>query len=563
MLLTLILIAASILRLTDLSHLPISLFGDEVDVAYQAWSLWQTGRDYMGNLLPTYIQSLAEWRAPLIMYITAPFVGILGPSTFSTRLPVALLGISNIYLIYLLTNQLFPQKKLFLGKLDISIGHIAALFLTFTPWHIHYSRANFEVTLLLALLLLGAYWFVKYTENPKPPFTLFPIPLALTFYTYSTANLFTPLLAISLLIIYKPKLKKLLIDNWPIWLSTAVLMTPISYHLLFGQAAGRFQGISIFSSQDLIDQIVLARTQPWASQSLSVLFHNKVLKVLTVFFSQYLSPFSPQFLFISGDPYPRHSVLHFGQLLWVSIPFFLVGIYQTIKNTNKSTKLLLTWLLISPLPSALTQQGGMHATRLILLLPVLIIITAIGFIHLFQAISRQLLTKFFMAVFLLLLFINTGLYWHQYSTHYRHTMSRYWHYGYQDIFTQLKKHAPQAERVFINNTYEPALLRFAFYTQYSPKKFQDNLLSDASQENLFQGFDGFKLSDKYYFGQIQSDADLANFLHKGDIYLAAQGREVPGHWDWSKSPPEGLKTLHTTYDAFGDPLFHLVKLKND
>src|SRR3989344_1966867 len=128
--LIIVLLLGGFLRLYHLSSLPISLFGDEIDVGYHAWSLFTTGRDYLGNFLPTYIHSLSEWRAPLMMYLAAPIVGLLSPSAFSVRLPAALMGILNLYLIYLLGKKLFGNK----------IGLISAVILALTPWHIHYSR---------------------------------------------------------------------------------------------------------------------------------------------------------------------------------------------------------------------------------------------------------------------------------------------------------------------------------------------------------------------------------------------------------------------------------------
>jgi len=44
-------------RLYSLNSLP--LFGDEIDVGNQAYSLLTTARDYKGNLLPSYIQSFS------------------------------------------------------------------------------------------------------------------------------------------------------------------------------------------------------------------------------------------------------------------------------------------------------------------------------------------------------------------------------------------------------------------------------------------------------------------------------------------------------------------------
>jgi hypothetical protein len=71
-----ILIVAAFLRLWKLSQVPVSLFGDEVDVGYQAYSILKTGRDYYGNFLPVHFHSLAEWRTPLYIYTAVPTVAI-------------------------------------------------------------------------------------------------------------------------------------------------------------------------------------------------------------------------------------------------------------------------------------------------------------------------------------------------------------------------------------------------------------------------------------------------------------------------------------------------------
>ncbi len=67
-LLGLILVLALFLRIWQLDRVPPSLFGDELDVGYQAYSILKTGRDYMGNFLPIDIQSFAEYRTPLFIY---------------------------------------------------------------------------------------------------------------------------------------------------------------------------------------------------------------------------------------------------------------------------------------------------------------------------------------------------------------------------------------------------------------------------------------------------------------------------------------------------------------
>ena len=122
----------------------LSLFGDEIDVGYQAFSLLQTGRDYKGNFLPTYIQSLSESRAPLLIYLTIPTVKIFGLNPLGVRLPPIIFGVLSIYLFYKLIFLLSKSDKLAL---------YSSTALSLMPWHFHYSRSAFEVTLLLSIIL--------------------------------------------------------------------------------------------------------------------------------------------------------------------------------------------------------------------------------------------------------------------------------------------------------------------------------------------------------------------------------------------------------------------------
>ncbi|MBU1129689.1 hypothetical protein KKE45_00015, partial [Patescibacteria group bacterium] len=78
----------------------LSLFGDEADVGYHAYSLLKTAKDYKGNLLPLYIDSLAESRAPLLMYTTIPFVYLFGLKPTFVRLPSVIFSLISILCLY-------------------------------------------------------------------------------------------------------------------------------------------------------------------------------------------------------------------------------------------------------------------------------------------------------------------------------------------------------------------------------------------------------------------------------------------------------------------------------
>ena len=74
---------------------------------------------------------------------------------------------------------------------------ISATVLSLMPWHFHYSRAAFEVTLLISLILAGTYFFYLFVRYLKNKFLYLSIIFfGLSFYTYNTANIFVPLLVI-------------------------------------------------------------------------------------------------------------------------------------------------------------------------------------------------------------------------------------------------------------------------------------------------------------------------------------------------------------------------------
>ncbi len=537
-LLWLILLIGLVLRIYQLGHLEV--FGDELDVGYHAYSLWKTGRDYTGSLLPVYIRSFAEWRAPLLMYVTAPVVGIFGLNAWTVRMPSVFFGLITIFLIYKLTIKLTKSEK---------FGLVAALILTITPWHIHYSRTAFEVSLLLALVLSATLAYL----NKR--FLVSAILFSLSFYTYNTANIFVPLFGLVLIWLEKENLKtnpKLLIFPG---LAIAVILLPLFNQVISGQASARFNLISIFNDQEVIHEIVHLRNTG-LSPSVERIFHNKLTGWGSAFVNNYLTAFSPQFLFLLGDPNPRHSLPGWGQFYWLLLPFLILGILYFPKVQNSRFKILVTsWLLIAPIPAALTVGGGDQATRLFLMLPPLIILTALG---IYKLKNKILLFTVYLLLFTFLIF-----FFHNYFVHYPKETYQNWHYGYQEAMTWLNAN-PTKGRIIINNSREPALIRYLFWNKVHPSAVHFFLDRDIIEPDILDGFDGFQF-ENLYFGQInQSDKIewLKANLEKDDLYLGFQGGEVPGDWDWSIDPPEEIKTLKVVNDPWGKPLIYWLTSAN-
>ena len=190
--LPLILVVAFVLRVTWLDKYPAGFTPDEASFGYDAYSILKTGNDQWGHTLPIVLESFGDFKSPLYAYLTIPSVAIFGLSKFAVRLPNALLGTLAVLVVYLLTKELFKDKKL---------AVVAALMLAISPWHIMLSRGAFEANLTTFFLPLGILLFLK------ERYTLSAIILGLNLFTYHSAKLVTPLIVGFMVFLYRDRLK--------------------------------------------------------------------------------------------------------------------------------------------------------------------------------------------------------------------------------------------------------------------------------------------------------------------------------------------------------------------
>src|SRR3990170_1059323 len=99
-----------LLRLWQINKVPVSLFGDEIDVGLQANSILTTGKDYLGNTLPVMFHSFSEYRLPLQLYMDVPSIGLFGLNEIGVRVPAVVMGFLSIFALYLLVNELFGRR---------------------------------------------------------------------------------------------------------------------------------------------------------------------------------------------------------------------------------------------------------------------------------------------------------------------------------------------------------------------------------------------------------------------------------------------------------------------
>lgn len=535
---------AIIVRLIKLDSIPIELFGDELDGGYQAYSILKTGRDIRGYKFPIYFHSLSESKAPVYLYSTVPFVAVFGLNEWGVRLPSVFFGMIGILFIYLLAKKIFIDEK---------IAIFSLLVCSLLPWHIQYSRAGLEETLLIALVTGGIYFFIQ-SFNKNYLLLLSIIFFILSVYTYPTAAIFTPIIFFALAVTFRKEIihfeRKYII--FAVFLLALGSLPFLKGYFDTGQSQERFSKISIFTDQKSIDKIITKRINSNIGERF---FHNKITQFSSAFLENYLTSFSPQFLFLKGDSSFRHNSDQ-GEVLLAFAPFFVIGLYELLRQLkDKKYLFTLCWLLISPVSSALTSDGATHAGRLFVMIPPLVIIIGLGLVKVFS--FRNTIGNIIKLLSIVLISLSFIFYLHQYFFHYPKDSWQYWQFGYKDAITQLGKFDQKYTRVILNNNHDPILLRFLFWGKVEPSWLRENFSDDQMQENILPGFNGFKVG-KYYFGGLTKREELNGLLDKQTLYLAFQGDEIPGDWNWQEKPPSGIKVLALVKDPLGRPYIYLL-----
>lgn len=462
-LLILIIIFGSFLRLYGLSQNPPSLTSDEAALGYNAYSILKTAKDEHGEFLPIVFQSFGDWKPGLYVYLTVPFVALFGLNEFSTRIVGALSGILAIYLVYLVSNKLFPNKK---------IGAWSALFLSIMPWHIHFSRGAWEANLSLTLTLAGFWFFLKGLER-KTNLVFSAVLFGLTFWSYQGAKLSTALVLVCLVIVFLRKL-------WMKYKKTVLFSTVVGFLLIspiilsfYQGKVGRLEVFSVFSypRPDKVVSDILEQSGGKTGSLEYVFYHSEVLSFARGILSRYLNHFSGRFLFFEGDwQSKRHGAPDTGMLLFVDVIFLVAGLVYFSRNSKlPGVIFVFLWLLFSPLPSALSRDQIQAVRSFSMSIPLAILLGA----GVEQMISWGFLRRKVPILLLAGLFVFNLVYLiDQYWVHLPKKTAQDWGYGYKQVVENLSGVLSESKEIVVKQDYSQPYIYFLFYEKYDPEIYQ-------------------------------------------------------------------------------------------
>jgi 4-amino-4-deoxy-L-arabinose transferase-like glycosyltransferase len=473
----LIIILAFAVRVVGLGARPVGFTWDEAALGYNAYSLLETGKDEYGQIAPIVFRSFGDYKPGLYIYFTVSSIAIFGLTEFATRLPSAIFGTLLLPVVYVLTKLLFPKNKLY-------IEHFTLFILSLNPWLINFSRGAWEANLSLLLTVLGVTLFLR--GFTKLSFIFF----GLTFWTYQSAKLMTPLLLLSLLAVYKKKyVPKNLLAPFLLFL---LLLLPIL--LNFKDQSGRLKVFSVFSYRRQASSVEeILKQDTTASKNLTYyLFHSESLDQLRGVLQRYLNHLSPRFLFSEGDwTNLRHSVYKHGYFYFSDVIILAIGLIYLIKQKNRPAWLLFLWTVASPISAALSRDSVSGVRSLSLCVP-LCIVAGIGLAHLVQ---RKLLVIPFFLISLLLIFY----YFEFYILHQGFYSGAEWVSPYAQAFKVVKANYPTYSHIYFTDKLGQPYIFALFYMKVDPSLYQTQAKLVQNQSGDVGTVLGF---DKFKFGPI-------------------------------------------------------------
>lgn len=527
-----VVILAAMLRIYQLGNVPPSPDWDEVALGYDAYSIMQTGKDEFGKFLPVVLRSFDDYKPAFYAYLIIPATSLFDLSVFAVRFPSALFGIISVIAVFFLTRELFEKHKY---KDYISIT--ASLLMAISPWSIQFSRVGFESNVGDALNILTVLFFVKGVKKPML-FILSAVFAGLSIYVYQSEKVFTPLLVLLLLFIYRKEIlalsKKYILAAF---LVGVLIIAPMFFYIVGNRAALlRVTGTSIFSYQTelLKTNVQKLERDRQNNDTLGLILDNRRLVFAKTIIAGYISHFDPNWLFIRGD-ISRHHAPNMGLLYLFEFPFILFGIYLLLfSDFNRKTKfLILAWFLLAPVPASIT-TGVPHAVRTLNFLPTFQILSALGIVYAFVYINRYRKVRFIAYLIFAAVFIfNFSYYLNQYFVQQNYFYSADWQYGYREAVDEVVKLQEKYDNIVIsdNQPMDKSYMFFLFYLKYSPSEYQ------KVGEKSSGSFDSHHSFGRYTFRTIDWQKDR---LSKNTLYVGTP-----------KDIPDGATLIKTIYNLDG------------
>lgn len=497
----LITLLAFALRFYALGKIPSGLYQDETAIGYNAYSILKTGADEYGKHFPLYFKSFGDYKLPVYIYTTVPSILLFGLTSFAVRFPSAFFGFLTVPLFALFIYELTKNKRL---------AFLSMLILAITPWHLHYNRAAFEVSISLFLFILGTYLIHKafFSKKLKGLFLIGTLCFVLDIYTYNLTRLLSPLLFLLILIFFRKKIRS--VTTVELILTAIIgtlLVIPFILTLTSSGGSSSASGTLIYTSAAVQAPLLEFRSYlTSAGFFMPGLLFNKLFSTIWQYINNLFSYFNVDFFFISGPTHGNHGIGNVGLFYLFELPLMILGLITIFRKKLEWGFLLILWSTVTIAIAALTRDIP-QATRSFFLIPAITAFVALGAIELYVWTGRinNLFIKTAITIgIVLFIAYNTIFYFASYYFSFPVKYAKEWSQQDEALVNFIKSDKKYTQ-IIVDNKSGLKYTSILFYSAYSPEIFQKTIkrLPDDSE-----GFSQVASFGNYKFKNINWDKDF-------------------------------------------------------
>lgn len=482
------------LRFFALPNFPPALNWDEASHGYNAFSIFETGADEWGKLFPIInFRAYGDYPLPLNLYLTIPSIFFFGLNDFSIRLPHLILGVLTVISAYFLGLGISKNKY---------FGLLTGFLVAVDPWFLFTSKVVLQSNISVFLLISSMAAFFNRGKNKY----LFPLSLFflfLTLFSYHSTRIFSPLLLISLIFVYKNEFGRFFNKNTlegklsTLMILAFIVVLPVI--LLNKESRARSQWVFLVD-QGAINQIIEQRQSSNYSENVKRLLYNRPAYFIREFSKNYIQYFSPQYLFQKGGTQYQFSLPNHGLLYLINLPLFYIGLVYVLnaafRKKDKICQFLLAWLLLSPVVASMTLEK-MAVLRSSTMLPLPEILSVLGFYYILGYLRKNRSLKVVLSIVYIgvILYSLKGYVW-RLNFEYPVNYSWSWQYGYKEVVSYVKENYDKYDRIIVTKKYGEPHEYFLFYLNYDPDKYRNDPNLTRFYQTGWYWVDSF---DKFYF----------------------------------------------------------------
>ena len=336
-------------------------------------------------------------REALHVYLVAPFVAVFGPGPVALHLASALIGIATVVLSFVLWRKLMPARP--------GAPALAALLLSLSYWHIHFSRYGIRA-ILLPLLLIPVVYFLWEATQPSASREWVMARAAKNWRAAAPAPLRALLLCglfVGLALYAHPAARfiPVMVVLWYVWLylSASREASPLKH---FAPLPERAVALRLVRELAVIGLTALVVFVPaglyFLAHPESFLGHPTVVAITDqrVSGGNFLSALAANGLrvagmfFVAGDGAWIHNLSGRPVFDWLIAPFFLLGLIvwaRMLRRLEPLAVLLAIWLAVMLVPTLLS-DGAPNFSRAIGVMPALFVLPAWGLAAAYTVLNR-------------------------------------------------------------------------------------------------------------------------------------------------------------------------------